>query len=649
MTASHPSDLVWRPTPGVVERARITRFMRAHRIGTLAELQRRSVEEPDWYWDAVVRDLGIRWSRPYTRILDASRGPAWPSWFPDGRLNLADNCLDRHVDAGRGDHPALVWESDDGRTRALTYRELTAEVGRLANALARLGVGHGDRVGIFLPMSPEAAIATLAVARIGAIYTPCFSGFGAQAVVSRLADCEASVLITADGFSRRGQLVKLKETADEALADCPSVRTVIVHRRLGRDIPWTAGRDRWWHDETAMASDRCPAVPVDADHPSLIIYTSGTTGRPKGAVLTQGGFLVKAGNDYAYLFDMGPDDRLFWLTDLGWLMGPLVITAGLLLGGTVVMFDGTPDFPKPDRLWQVVERHRVTIFGISPTAVRGLMPHGAEHPRRHDLGSLRILGSTGEPWNPEPYRWLFDNVGGGRLPIINYSGGTEVSGGIIGCFPITPLKPCSFAGPIPGMAADVFDDAGRPVRGQVGELVVTKPWPGMTKGFWRDPQRYLETYWSRWPGVWVHGDWALVDDDGFWYVQGRSDDTLKIAGKRLGPAEVESILVGHPAVAESAVVGVPHEVKGEAIVCFVVLKPGTVPSETLRQELGERVAQHMGKALKPERVLFTRDLPKTRSAKIMRRVVRAAYLGRDPGDVSSLENPDAVKAVAEAQ
>jgi acetyl-CoA synthetase len=329
-------------------------------------------------------------------------------------------------------------------------------------------------------------------------------------------------------------------------------------------------------------------------------------------------------------------------------MGPMLLTAALGHGATAVLFEGVPDFPQPDRLWALVERHRITIMGLSPTAVRALMPHGPQHPRGHDLSSLRILGSTGEPWNPEPYRWLFEHVGGRRLPIINYTGGTEISGGILGCFPIAPLKACSFAGPIPGMAADVYGEDGRPVRGQVGELVVTRPWPGMTAGFWRDPHRYEDTYWSRWPGVWVHGDWAFVDEDGFWFLQGRSDDTLKIAGKRLGPAEVESILVGHPAVAEAGVIGVPHEIKGEAVVCFVVLKPGQAPTEALRGALGERVAQQMGKALKPERVLFARDLPKTRSAKIMRRVIRATYLGREAGDLSSLENPDAVKAIADA-
>lgn len=641
-------EIVWRPTPEVIERARITRLMRSLGVNSLDELQRRSVDDPEWYWNGVVKDLGLRWLTPYTKVLDDSRGRAWPRWFPGGRLNFSDNCLDRNLDAGRGRKPAVVWESDDGQTRTLTYAELTREVSRLANALRTLGIAEGDRVGIFLPMSPEAVIATLAVVRIGAIYTPCFSGFGAQAVASRLQDCEAKLLITADGFHRRGQVVRMKETADEALAQCPTVTQVLVYRRLGRDIPWTTGRDRWWHDVIAGEPDTCPVVPVEADRPCLIIYTSGTTGRPKGTVLTHGGFLVKCAHDFAYCHDVGDDDRLFWLTDLGWLMGPMLFTAALALGGTAVVFEGVQDYPKPDRLWALVERHRITVMGMSPTAVRALMPHGPEHVHAHDLSSLRILGSTGEPWNPEPYRWLFENAGKARLPITNYTGGTEISGGILGCFPVAPIKPCSFAGPIPGMAAEVFDEDGRPVRSAVGELVITRPWPGMTAGFWRDPERYEDTYWSRWKDVWVHGDWATIDADGFWYIQGRSDDTLKIAGKRLGPAEVESVLVGHPAVAEAGVIGVPHAVKGEAIVCFVVLRPERTPSEALRAELAERVASQMGKALKPDKVLFTRDLPKTRSAKIMRRVIRATHLGREPGDLSSLENPAAVKAVSEA-
>jgi acetyl-CoA synthetase len=641
-------EIVWRPTREYAEGSRIARFMRSLGIGTLEELQRRSVADPDWYWDAVVRDLGVRFTHPYTRVRDVSRGLQWPRWFEGGLMNFAHNCVDRHLDAGRSEQPALIWEGDDGQSRTLTYRELGREVNQLANALKRLGVGEGDRVGVFLPMSPEAAIATLAIVRIGAIYTPCFSGYGPQAVASRLQDCEAKALVTADGFYRRGQVVKMKETADEAVAASPSIQHVIVYKRLGREIPWSAGRDSWWHELIGRESDACPALPVEFDRPCLIIYTSGTTGRPKGAVLTQGGFLVKCAHDFGYLMDVGPGDRLFWLTDLGWLMGPMLITAGLFHGGTAVLFEGVPDYPKPNRLWELVERHKITVMGLSPTAVRALMPHGAEHVHAHELSSLRILGSTGEPWNPEPYRWLFENAGKARVPIINYTGGTEISGGILSSFPIAPIKPCSFTGPIPGMAADCFGEDGRPVRGQVGELVVTAPWPGMTQGFWKDPQRYEETYWSRWPDVWVHGDWAYVDEDGFWFIQGRSDDTLKIAGKRLGPAEVESVLVSHEAVAEAGVVGVPHEVKGEAIVCFVVLRPRHEPSEPLRTELSELVARQMGKALKPERVLFTKDLPKTRSAKIMRRVIRATYLGKDPGDLSSLENATAVKAITEA-
>lgn len=649
MSAAETSEIIWRPTPDVIEHARLTGFMRANGIGSLGELQRRSVDDPEWYWRAVDRELGLRWDAPYRRVLDASRGIAWPAWFEGGQFNLAVNCIDRHLDAGRGARPALVWEGDGGETRTLTYAELAAEVGRLAEGLRALGLGPGDTAGVFLPMSPEAVIATLAIARIGAIYTPCFSGYGAQAVATRLQDSEAKLLVTADAFQRRGQVVRMKHTADEAVAASPTVRHVVVARRLGTDVPWSAGRDRWWHDVVAGQPERAEAARTAADAPCLVIYTSGTTGRPKGAVLTHAGFAIKTAHDFGFVFDLHDDDRLFWLTDLGWLMGPMLITAALMHGATAVLFEGTPDFPQPDRLWAVAERHRVSVMGLSPTAVRALMPHGPEWVRRHDLGALRIFGSTGEPWNPEPYRWLFETVGQGRVPIMNYSGGTEISGGIIASFPIAPVKPCSFAGPIPGMAADVFDEEGRPVRGQVGELVITRPWPGMTAGFWKDPERYEQTYWTRWPGVWVHGDWAYIDEDGYWFLQGRSDDTLKIAGKRLGPAEVESVLVGHPAVAEAATIGVPHEVKGEAVVCFAVLKPGHEPSEPLRAELAQRVAEQMGKALKPERLLFARELPKTRSAKIMRRVIRATYLGKETGDLSSLENPAAVKAIAEAR
>jgi len=644
-----PNEIIWRPDPAAAARTRIARFMQQHGLPDLAALQRRSVEDLDWYWDAVSRDLGWQWSTPYRSVVDLSRGIQWPRWFPGGRMNLAANCVDRHLAGPRRDHPAVISEAEDGQVRTLTYAELGREVARLANALTRLGVGAGDTVGIFLPMSQEAVVAVLAVSRIGAVYTPCFSGYGAHAVATRLAGCDAKALITADAFARRGNEIPLKQTADEAVAECPSVERVIVHRRTGAPIPWTPGRDVWWHDAVAAEATECPALPVEADHPALIIYTSGTTGRPKGTVLTQGGFGIKNAHDWAYVFDVDADSRMFWVTDLGWLMGPMLITGTLLHGATVVLFEGTPDYPKPDRLWALSARHRVTHLGISPTAVRALMPYGPDWIAAHDLSSLRIIGSTGEPWNPEPYRWLFEHAGGRRVPILNYTGGTEISGGILACFPIAPIKPCSFAGPIPGMAAEVYGDGGAPVREEVGELVVTRPWPGMTAGFWRDPDRYIETYWSRWPDVWVHGDWAYVDADEFWFIHGRSDDTLKIAGKRVGPAEVESVLVGHPAVNEAAAIGVPHEVKGESVVCFAVLRPGHEASDALRAELVDRVARHMGRAIRPERVLFARELPKTRSAKIMRRVIRATYLGKDPGDLSSLENPAAVTAIGQAR
>ncbi|HEV2414208.1 MAG TPA: AMP-binding protein [Candidatus Dormibacteraeota bacterium] len=639
-------DVIWRPSQEVVDQSRLKRFMDRHGIETFDELLRRADDDIEWFWDAAVKDIDVAFYREYDNVVDLSGGKPWAKWWIGARMNIVHSCLDRYRDGDLRNKTAIIWEGEPGDRRELTYRELDRQVSQLAGALRRLGVEKGDRIGIFMPMCPEVAISVLAAAKIGAVIIPLFSGYGPEAIATRLRDGEAKVLICADGFYRRGQVVPMKETADRALVSCPSVKKVIVHRRVVREIPWSHGRDQVWEVLLEDHPDRARTEELDPEDPLMIIYTSGTTGKPKGTLHVHGGFVIKAAQDMAHGFDIGRDDSVFWYTDIGWIMGPWLIFGTLVLGATMVLYEGTPDYPAADRLWRMVEDHKVTVLGVSPTLVRGLMTHGDEVPERHDLSSLRILGGTGEPWNPEPFNWYFKHVGGGRIPIINYSGGTEISGGILCGNVISPLRPCSFAGPVPGIAADVLDSDGRSILGEVGELVIRNPWPGMTRGFWGDRQRYLETYWSRYPDIWVHGDWAYVDpEDGLWYVLGRSDDTIKIAGKRLGPAEVESVLVGNPAVAEAAAIGVPDELKGEVLVCFVILRPNFEPSDKLAAELQDQVASALGKPLRPKAVHFVVDLPRTRNAKILRRVVKSVYIGSDPGDLSSLENPSALAAI----
>jgi len=642
-------EMVWRPTPDDIKNANLTRFMRQHNLESYAELMRRSTTDVAWFTDAVLKFLEVRFAKPYTQVLDVSRGPMWPEWCVSAQMNIVQTCIDKHyAEPDTANLPAIIWEGEEGATQTLTYSDLYREVNHCANALRQLGFKAGDAIGLFMPMTPEIVIALLAIVKIGGIVLPLFSGYGASAIVSRMNDAGAVGLFTADGMFRRGNVVAMKPIADEAAAQIPTLREMIVLKRANNPVEMKGGRDVWWHDVVPSQSGFAETAIVPAETPLMVIYTSGTTGKPKGAVHTHCGFPIKAAQDMAFGTDVHAGNRIFWLTDMGWMMGPWLVFGSLILGATMFIFDGAPDYPGPDRLWAMAARHGLTHMGVSPTLIRTLIKFGEAPIKQHNLSALRFFASTGEPWNPDPWLWLFNVVGEGKRPIINYSGGTEISGGILMANPLLPLKPCAFSAPCPGMAADVVDEAGNPVRNQVGELVIRQPWIGMTRGFWKDPARYEEAYWSRLPGLWVHGDFAAIDADGQWYILGRSDDTIKIAGKRLGPAEVESILVAHPAVVEAAAIAVPDEVKGSEVVCFAVLRPGHAPSAELRETLRARVAEALGKPLKPRDVRFVKDLPKTRNAKVMRRLIRAAYLGQPLGDTSSLENPQAVEEIRNA-
>jgi acetyl-CoA synthetase len=623
-------EVVWTPDEATLERANVVRLMRRHGIDDYRTLVARSIEDPEWFWPAAVEDTGIEFAEPWRQVVDDSRGPEWAKWFVGGKVSIAWNCVHRWA-AERAGETAAVFRGEDGARRELSFGEQSAQVTKLAEALVRLGVEPGDRVAIYLPMSPEVAIASHACAHVGAVQVPIFSGFAAPAVAQRLTDSEAKVAITVESSLRRGREVPMLATLEEARREAPSLEHIVV-------APFDV-----------LLAD-CPGelepLAVDSEHPYLLAYTSGTTGRPKGVVHVQGGFLVSVAREVCYQADARPGDVIHFATDMGWIMGPWTVVGGGAMGATIVYAEGAPDWPA-DRLWRLLEEERVSILGCSPTLVRALIPHGEP---AHDLSCLRIIVTTGEPWNPDPYRWLFDKVGGGRCPIINCSGGTEVGACFLSPTPAMPIKECSVGVPATGMAMDVVDDEGRSLvgTGDVGELVCRKPFPGMTRGFWRDDDRYLDTYWRRFPGIWTHGDWATVDEDGYWFLHGRSDDTLNVAGKRIGPAELESAAVAHPAVAEAAAVGIPHDVKGEVAWVFCVLMTGGEGCESLALEVKSVIGTELGKAFAPERVVFVSALPKTRSAKIVRRAVRAAALGDDPGDLSSVENPGALEEIAHA-
>jgi acetyl-CoA synthetase len=648
MSVSRREDrFIWEPTPADIARANVTRLMQAQGIATLQELTARSVADVAWFWDAVVRDLDIEFSTPYEHVVDTSRGPEWATWFVGGRTNVARQCVDRWAEA-EPRSPAVIWEGEDGEVRTATYGELRQMTDDVAGTLIGLGVERGDTVALFMPMSIETVAAVMGCSKIGAIWVPIFSGFGPDAVASRIADAGCEVVVTANASLRKGAVVAMKAIADEASAIAGGVRHQVVWMRLpgeptemaaGRDVPWPAPGSGGWIE----------ATPLESEHPLFIGYTSGTTGRPKGAVHVHGGFLVKIAEEVAYQVDLHRGERLHWATDLGWIMGPWEIVGALALGATVVLTEGSPLHPTSGRLMEQVERHRIDVLGVSPTLVRAMRTTARTHLYDHDRSSLRVLASTGEPWDPDSYRWCHEQIGQGTRPIVNLSGGTEVGACFLSPHPVVPTKVASLGGAALGMDIDVVDADGAPVpAGAVGELICRQPWPSMTRGIWGDPDRYLEAYWRRFPGVWTHGDWASRDDDGYWFLHGRSDDTLSVAGKRVGPAEVESVLAQHPAVAESAVVGLPHALKGESIACVVVVRADVVADDELARELRASVRAHLGSAFTPSAVVFVPALPKTRSAKIVRRAVRAALTGDDAGDLSSLEDPRSLDAIRDA-
>jgi acetyl-CoA synthetase len=619
--------MIWEPSCQSIEATNVWRFLTRLGFRSREEFLRFSIDDPERFWDEMMREMRVEWFEPYRQVMDASRGPEWTRWFIGGRLNIAHNCLDRWAGT---DRTACIWEGENGDSRTITFAVLQAEANRVANGLLALGIKPGDRVALCMPMVPEILSILYGCFKAGITVVPIFAGFGTGAIAARLEDSSARALFTADHLERRGKLLPLLEKVEGRAG-----HTIVLPYR-GDATPTREGALSWEEFLRGQPASFATA-PLESEHRALILYTSGTTGKPKGTVHTHAGTLAQTGKEVWLAFDHQPDDRFFWLSDIGWMMGTWSILGNHLFGGTIFVYDGAPDYPSPRRLWEMIERHRLTVFGISPTAIRMLSKQAGNLP---PMNSLRLLGSSGEPWDEVSWMWFFQRVGRGRLPIINISGGTE----IIGCFlfplPIQPLKPCSLGGPAPGMAVDVVDENGQPVRGRKGYLVCRKPAPSMTRGIWNDSERYIETYWSRFPGVWYHGDWASVDEDGHWFLHGRADESMNVAGRKMGPAEIEEAMLQHPGVAEAAVIGVPDDVKGEAIVGYAVAKPGISVDAAA---VCATVSSIMGPAFRPREVILVAELPKTQSGKIVRRLIRQKYLHEPLGDLSTVANPWALE------
>jgi len=658
-------EVVHEPSREFVESTNVRAFMDAYDIADHDELIERTTTDVegveasgvDWFWDELVDHLGIEFYEAYDAVRDDTDGPQFSDWYPGGELNIAHNTVDRHAarDAPTRNRVALIWEGEDGEVRETTYHELKRESNRVANYLESRGIETGDRVGLYMPMVPEVVSILYGCFKAGAIAVPIFSGFGVDATATRIEDPEVDVLFTADGFYRRGDRMTLKGTADEAIAEADhDVGSVVVYRRWDdSEPPMTDGRDEFWADAVPPASDEYETKHLDSAQESMLLYSSGTTGKPKGIVHTHAGPLLQCAKEIHFGFDHRDHDRFFWVSDIGWMMGPWTLIGNHALGGTVFMYEGAPDYPEPDRFWEMIDRHDLTTFGISPTAIRALRKRGDEWLEGHDLSSLRLLGSTGEPWDPESWLWFYENVGGSEAPIINISGGTEICGCFLMPLPTQPLKPCTLGGPGLGMAVDIVNSQGESIADthERGFLVARDSCPSMTKSLWAGDERYLEEYWSTFedPPLWDHGDWAQKDDDGFWFLHGRADDALNVAGRKVGPAEVEGALIEHEAVNQAAAVGVPDDTTGTAVVTYVILEAGYEESEALREALREQVGEELGKPFKPREVLFVEEFPKTQSGKIIRRAIQATYTGEDLGDMSSIENPGALEDLEEAR
>ncbi len=633
----------WQPGARHLREAGVVQLMNCLGVESYEALQALALREPPRYWNEVMAHCALQWATPPVGYLDASRGPEFPRWFPGGRLNWVNTILawaERPATAGRA---AIVAEREDGSVQAVPWAELGDRVREFAAGLATQGVDRGDRVGLLMENGVEASVTLMAIASLGAIVVPLFSGFGADAIVARLASAEAVALVATTGFWRRGKRVDVEGAVRESLQRLPSVRRVVWKMGAGA-APRAAGEADWQAVLQAGAGRGVAPVAMDPNDPFMVIYTSGTTGKPKGVVHTHGGFPIKIAHDALVHFDIQPGDVFSWPADMGWIAGSLVMCSALLRGATLVCYDGAPDYPDWSRMSRLIERHRITHFGSAPTLIRGMAAHEAQA-LQGDVSSVRLLITAGESIDPEHFAWFQRSFGQGLHPLMNYTGGTEASGALLASVPIRPIHAAGFNTVSPGVDADVVDAQGRPVTGEVGELVVRAPFVGMTQSFWRDDERYLETYWRTLPGLWVHGDLALRQPGGHFFMMGRSDDTLKVAGKRLGPAEVEEVVLEMPAIAEAAAIGVHDADKGQKLVVFCVTSPGHVGSAGLGAEVAQQVASQLGRPFKPAAVHFVTQLPKTRSSKIMRRVIRSVYTGAPPGDLSSLDNPAALDEI----